>query len=175
MFHVKHGLLISEDLRRKQVGASPPDLAGGPRQFGRRTQVIRPSHDVAEQTEMARRIGASFSRQSLDLSCSLLNLTRASRRASVPILEPRSFCSASRVYELPGECSAVLRYFHVFEPGPSPGAGWTGEVGVPLYIGISCASRRVSVLLSGCLRCMFRGPSSARSDNGTRVRIVPPA
>lgn len=37
---------------------------------------------------MARRIGASFSRQSLDLSCSLLNLTRASRRASVPFWSP---------------------------------------------------------------------------------------
>lgn len=61
---------------------------GGPRQFGRRTQAIRSALVVTGQTEMARRIGASFSRQSLDLSCSLLNLTRASRRASVPFWSP---------------------------------------------------------------------------------------
>lgn len=65
-----------------------PMCPGGPRQFDRRTQAIRSALVVTGQTEMARRIGASFSRQSLDLSCSLLNLTRASRRASVPILGP---------------------------------------------------------------------------------------
>lgn len=65
-----------------------PMCPGGPRQFDRRTQAIRLPHDVAEQTEMARRIGVSFSRQNLDLSCSLVNLTRASRRASVPFWSP---------------------------------------------------------------------------------------
>lgn len=147
-----------------------PMCLGGPRQFDRRTQAIRPPHDVAEQTEMARRIGASFSCLSLDLSCSLLNLTRALRRASVPILGPGPGPSApllvstnfqESVPQSSGTsmCSGQIRVAGQVGrgAGSSRRAGWTGEVGVPLYIGILCASRRVSVLLSGCLSGMFRG------------------
>lgn len=152
---------------------------GGPRQFGRRTQVIRPSHDVAEQSEMARRIGASFSRQSLDLSCSLLNLTRASRRASVPILGPGPGPSApllvstnlqESVPQSSGTsmCSGQIRVAGQVGRGQVgvPGQVGRGQVRVlgqiarersESRIGISCAFRCVSVLLGGCLSCMFRG------------------
>lgn len=94
VFHVKHGPLISEDLRCEDLG--------------RRWRSIPSRSGHLEGG--ASRIGVSaqpsaFSRQTVDSSCSPLSLTCASM-GLLSHLEIWRFCSASRVSELPGECSA---------------------------------------------------------------------
>lgn len=96
MFHVKHGPLISGDLRVETSGG------GG--------DLSHPGLAIWKEVHLASAYRRSlqpsaFSRQTVDSSCSPLSLTCASM-GLLSHLEIWRFCSASRVSELPGECSA---------------------------------------------------------------------